>query len=76
MSSKRHQRRKACDGKVRHATREGAAIAVRRTGEGQREGLGFYQCRHCRGWHIGHAKGTPRFLIKNHLNAALLAAYD
>jgi hypothetical protein len=58
---------------VRHATREGAWIAVRRTGQGTHEGLGVYLCKHCRGWHIGHAKGTPRFLIKNHLNAALLS---
>lgn len=58
MSSKRHLRRKGCGDKVRHATREAARAhlfgLVRKFDKPSSERLETYQCRFCRGWHVGH----------------------
>lgn len=57
MSSKRHLRRKACEGKVRH---ESSAAAMRHIRSLRRQGdlytgpLNAYRCEFCRGYHIGH----------------------
>lgn len=55
VSSKRHQRRKGCAGKVRHATKQIASQAWYRL---QRKGVivQIYQCRHCGHWHLGHQR--------------------
>ena len=58
MSSKRALRRKACDGKVRHA--DAAAAMLARAGLNRNKGyqgtMNIYRCRFCRGYHIGHAR--------------------
>lgn len=54
MSSKRHQRRKACDGKRRYETSEEAVkLACYLT---HRDGypMRAYKCQFCRGYHVGH----------------------
>jgi hypothetical protein len=54
MASKRHMRRKACAGKVRHSTHEGAVIAWRKMKQRTGESLSIYHCDVCQNWHIGH----------------------
>lgn len=60
MSSKRRQRRKACDGKVRHACREHACAALRKSVKLGYKGVEIYRCKFCRGWHLGHPRGYGR----------------
>jgi hypothetical protein len=62
MSSKRHIRKKKCDGKRRFET-AGAAIAnirtiMRSNGARHPETLRHYFCSFCKGWHFGH-RGLP-----------------
>lgn len=62
MSSKR-QRRRECERKVHHATREGAEAARFRTGRfntfaESRKGLSVYPCPQGDGWLVGHKPGT------------------
>lgn len=56
MSSKRAIRRSACDGKIRHETRQ--AAVSHRNGLYRRKGehgtMDIYRCQFCGGWHIGH----------------------
>lgn len=67
MASKRHLRRKACQGKVRHLTEAHARAAIHslHTGKGWQGHMNAYRCPFCKGWHVGHAKrqgglhGTP-----------------
>lgn len=62
MSSKRAQRRKACTGKVRHATQE-AAIAALKVLTRQKGWQGYmapYRCKFCGGFHFGHAPAHVR----------------
>jgi hypothetical protein len=58
MSSKRQARRRTCEAKHRHATREAAegevAVAAAR-GWGV---LRVYACAHCSGFHVGHGRVT------------------
>lgn len=59
MSSKRRIRRNACMRKVRHATQDGARIAINVMAKRMGGFLGYmqtYKCQFCSGWHIGHAK--------------------
>lgn len=63
MASKRALRRKACQGKVRHADAGGAYAAMRKLGRAKPDlapgsVIGAYKCRFCGGWHIGHNKGS------------------
>lgn len=53
-----------CRGKVTHSSERTAKLALHRTMETTAElGLLYYQCPHCRGWHIGHApRGEQRRL--------------
>lgn len=39
-------------GKVRHPTRQGAIIALKRINNA---GLNHYRCPHCKGWHLGNS---------------------
>ena len=52
---KKMDRAKSCAGKVRHKTRFGAIAHLKSLGHAQ---MGLYECRHCKGWHIGH-QWTP-----------------
>jgi hypothetical protein len=54
MSSKRHIRRKQCQGKVAYPTLESAQIAARISSRKFNTGLSPYKCHFCRGFHIGH----------------------
>jgi len=54
MSSKRHQRRKACDGKEQHSNQAGAVrhlISLKHKGD---YGLITYKCPFGNHWHVGH----------------------
>lgn len=44
------KRRNGCSGKVRHASQQGAVIAVKRM---HNAGLQTYRCPRCGGWHVG-----------------------
>ena len=53
MASKRHVRRKSCEGKFRHENKTTAIsheIGLRRLGER----VVVYKCRFCKGYHVGH----------------------
>ncbi|HSI11771.1 MAG TPA: hypothetical protein VK961_06985 [Chthoniobacter sp.] len=69
MASKRRLRRKECEGKGRHETREAALIQIKKMKNS--ESAGAYKCRHCPHWHVGHVRGS-RYLITSHLAAAVL----
>lgn len=59
MSSKRRIRRNACTRKVRHATQEGARVAIKVMVKRMGGMLGYmqsYKCQFCGGWHIGHGQ--------------------
>lgn len=58
MASKRHLRRKACEGKRRHPSVREAQHAVqvlyqRHVVDGE---VQAYQCPFCGGYHVGHAR--------------------
>lgn len=55
MASKRRLRRKSCEGKVRHLTMAGAQIQARLARRNTGESIGAYKCKHCKGYHVGHA---------------------
>jgi len=60
MSSKRHLRRKACDGKVRHKTQQDAIyqiISLRKDNQNVKL-LKPYRCKFCKKFHIGHKRKT------------------
>jgi hypothetical protein len=58
MSSKRHIRRKSCEGKVRYATVEEARKRLR-------GGMNAYRCKFCGGYHIGHRPGTTAKVLNS-----------
>lgn len=61
MASKRRIRRKACEGKKRHTSKENAEIAVRLTRKKFGGGMWCsYQCPFCKQWHVGHIPGKLR----------------
>ena len=60
MASRRHERRKQCLGKVRHATEADAEYAARK-GQGKGWQVFPYLCSCCGGWHVGHSPGSPNF---------------
>lgn len=63
-----------CGGKVRHRTRQHANWARIKTQEESGEmSLVAYQCRHCKGWHLGHA---PRRLQREIRTKRLWASID
>ena len=48
---KKLDRANSCTGKVRHSKRYGAISHLKKLGHAQ---MGLYECRFCKGWHIGH----------------------
>ena len=46
-----------CKGKVRHPTRQGAVIALRRV---KNIAMDIYQCPNCKGWHLGRTREPSR----------------
>ncbi len=56
-------KRRACDGKLRHATRDAAAAALRaliRKGLAYHGQMTVYACNHCGGHHLGHRRRRRR----------------
>lgn len=50
-----------CQGKVRHASYAGAAIAARESGLTHGDlTLVAYPCKHCGGFHVGHPKRSAQ----------------
>lgn len=62
MASKRHQRRKQCGDKKRHATAAEALdhIQYLRRNHKARGALNAYRCQWCGGFHVGHVPGSAR----------------
>jgi hypothetical protein len=56
MASKRHQRKKACDGKKRHDTFLEAAKAAEAMRDIHCQFLHAYRCPHCKHYHVGHSR--------------------
>ena len=59
MASKRRLRRKSCEGKAKHDTKDNAVVAIKvlvrnRGHQGQ---LHAYRCDFCGKWHVGHQRG-------------------
>ncbi len=54
MTSKRHQRRKQCDGKVGHASPGAAWAHVQSLARIGQHGVLPYPCCACGKWHVGH----------------------
>lgn len=63
VSSKRHVRRKQCEGKVRHATVTKALDHIRSLrfgGKSYSGSMNAYHCEFCGGYHVGHAINQQR----------------
>jgi len=60
MSSKRRVRRKACTGKIRHATFADAIAAARSLYRASGQYLTPYRCRFGQHYHIGHMPARMR----------------
>lgn len=54
MSSKRHLRRRSCEGKIRHPDRSSALQHIRAFGVRRDRDVEPYWCQFCNGWHVGH----------------------
>lgn len=65
MASRRRQRRRACEGKRRHAGRQEAERALRRMKPRAQGVLNVYRCRNCGGWHVGHAPGFVQRALRS-----------
>lgn len=48
---------RACGGKTRHQTKEGACIEAKKA---LNIGMDVYQCKKCRHWHIGKTRSPTR----------------
>jgi hypothetical protein len=58
MSSKRHLRRRQCEGKKRHASYQHAMIHLCKLKQTFGDGGQIpYRCQFCGGWHVGHPIG-------------------
>lgn len=49
--------KKCSTGKFRHATHDGACVALRKLKNKQ---LNVYQCGECKGWHLGNSRNPYR----------------
>lgn len=64
MASKRRQRRKACEGKVRYSSSRAAHNEAMRRGRESGHRLNGYKCAFCNGFHIGHPPKRVRQAIR------------
>jgi len=71
MASKRHLRRTKCETKKRFRSEDEARIRARQIHKHGRDLLTAYQCRHCKGFHLGHLPGTRQ----EHQSVALATAF-
>lgn len=63
MASRRHIRRKQCEGKVRHETAQEAGTASWKAKQKWGDSMYPYKCSNCHGWHIGHMSFRIRLKI-------------
>ena len=61
MASKRHQRRKSCEGKIQYPDESAAAEIAKRLTRRDSTRMSWYRCKFCKKWHIGHRQNA-RFL--------------
>jgi hypothetical protein len=54
MSSRRHERRRGCTGKLRFESEPAALAKTHAEAERGGDPLGVYRCLYCGGWHTGH----------------------
>lgn len=72
MASKRHQRRKCCEGKKRHETFAKAGKAARVMRRRHNQYLHPYKCPHCHKYHVGHYRAGAKISdqeVKSHADA-------
>ena len=63
MASKRRLRRKACDGKIKHATMQDAMLAAKLSSKKFNGRISAYKCQYCGSFHVGHTpKAIKRFM--------------
>lgn len=55
-------KRNGCAGKVRHRSKIGACIAVKRTG--RNVAMNVYKCPACGFWHLGHSRDPYRMAAR------------
>lgn len=61
MASKRHQRRRSCEGKVAHATMQDAGIAAAKLRKSFLGGTwSAYHCQWCGKYHVGRQNARDR----------------
>ena len=60
MASKRHVRRKACEGKVKFTDQEKATKAAYSYLKSYGQYMHTYKCKFCSRWHIGHPPKAVR----------------
>ncbi len=61
MASKRHQRRRACEGKVAHATKDAALLAAAKLRKNHLGGSwSVYRCEWCGRFHVGRQNARDR----------------
>lgn len=68
MSSKRALRRKSCEGKVQHETKDAAWAASRKTSGG---GVYPYRCSFGPHWHVGHPRHISKIAAQKRREGAL-----
>ena len=59
MASKRRIRRRSCEGKIRHKSKEAAFLHIRglrNDGKDTNKQCHFYRCKFCKGWHVGRRR--------------------
>lgn len=64
MASKRHIRRKQCEGKLRFPDQIAAERHARRNSRAHRTWLTAYHCSFCSGYHVGHPPARIRRAIQ------------
>jgi hypothetical protein len=64
MASLRAQRRKSCNGKVRHGSFKQANTHAKQLRLSNERWVMPYKCKFCGGYHVGHAPKNVRQSIK------------
>jgi len=65
MGSKRHQRRKSCDGKIQFKSQRDAERAAGSYSATYKVWMTAYHCQFCKQYHIGHPPKRIRRAIEN-----------
>jgi hypothetical protein len=64
MASKRHLRRKQCEGKRAFALEADARAHAIHRSRVSRSYIVAYHCRFCHLWHVGHPNGKVRRILR------------